>query len=202
MNFNLKPTEIGTYINQFHESINTFGIKAKYLFSENINKDDLLGEYDHVKYTGNNAFDVYIKFQDDSTFNSDDLYSNFGLQMTDTIKIYVSKKTFENLPRIEPQANDLIVVDEMDNIFEITHVERELDGVGFYGGKEKFIGFLLTTHYYKINSDSFDEELSLELDEVPRNETRKETESSNNEKIENEFDMFVDNSEKSPWGQL
>lgn len=196
MNFNLQQTEIDTYSNQFHEAVQMYGIEAKYILAENISEDNILGEHNYQNYTSDNTYDVFVRMENMSNFDGEDIMSGFGIEMTDTVNFLMSKITFENMSR-EPQPNDIVVIPYMDRIFEVTRIEKELEGVGFYGGQTRYVGFKLTAHLYRNDNDTFSTDIDIVDDLTDR--TNEEITLSNDE-IETVANEILDNSEKTPWG--
>jgi len=193
-NQNITTTEIDLFTRAFDEAITMTGIRAKYIKADNISEDKIFGEYDHQQYLAQNANDVYIKFENVQSIDDSMMYSQFGIEMNDNIVIFISKITCDNF-NINPAINDIIYIDFMDKILEVTNVKWELEGTGFYGGQQNHIGFKLTTHYYKNDNDIISTNIPA-LDEIT---TTASTVQSENTNVSTASTNILDNAETSPW---
>jgi len=195
-NQNITTNEISLFTKAFDESIILTGIPVKYIAAENVQEDKIFGEFDHQQYLAANATDVYIKFENVQSIDDSMMYSQFGLEMNDNITLFISKITCDT-NKIIPQINDIIYIDFMDKILEVTNVKWELEGTGFYGGKQNHIGYKLTTHYYKNDNDVISTNIPG-LDEI--NNTSKKVQEENSD-ITNDITTndILDKAETSPW---
>lgn len=142
MNFNLGGTEntSGEYElfrSTTQELINLYGIYSKYIKVDRINQDFVFGEHTHISIDKDKVFEFYmLPGETDNWAGAGDLFSKFGLQNNDSIKMYIG---VENMLEIHPNIVEKIgkgwdfivgnlVVLPNNKIMEITSFEHEVEG--------------------------------------------------------------------------
>jgi hypothetical protein len=115
--------EWSIYNNNSHEFIEMYGIPVLYLQRKEVNYDELFGEDSSSKFDSAVALKMYL--EDFYTFGSD-VFSKFGLQSDDSIKLKIQQEhIISELSGEEPEIGDLIKFEFTDILFEITFIESE-----------------------------------------------------------------------------
>ena len=115
--------EWSIYNNNSHEFIEMYGIPVLYLQRKEVNYDELFGEDSSSKFDSAVALKMYL--EDFYTFGSD-VFSKFGLQSDDSIKLKIQQEhIISELNGEEPEIGDLIKFEFTDILFEITFIESE-----------------------------------------------------------------------------
>ena len=105
------------------EFIEAFGVPVKYLPRTAVKQDDLFGE--DVLSTYSEVVEVQMYLEDHNMFQGEDLFAQFGLEVSDTVKLKVQQDRIRNLLGEEPEVGDLIQFEFSKDLFEITFVEDE-----------------------------------------------------------------------------
>ncbi len=140
-----------------------------------------------------------------------DIYSKFGLQVTDECTIFINKTSFSQSVSAEfPKPSDLVYVTKSQKLFEISHIEDEV-APGFYhfGNKTWYkISCKLFTYNYEIINQSVSAGIpsaiqaldnlieQTETDDLVKVDVKEET--NFNIKLEEIADTFIDDSEDDP----
>jgi len=117
------------------ESIKIMGFDAYYLPMGNVQARDLLYGEDPVKKFENAfAVEMYLSSDPMDYIGQKDIFSKFGLQIKDDVKVLVSRRSFLQritLPNyIRPKEGDLVYVPFLNGtgeLFEITFTEQAKD---------------------------------------------------------------------------
>lgn len=107
------------------EFINQYGVPVKYLPRTAVAEDTLFGE-DGLS-TFDEVIDCKMYLEDHTIFGgSGDMFSQFGLEINDTLKLKIQQNHIVELLSGElPEIGDLIQFNFNNDIFEITFVEDE-----------------------------------------------------------------------------
>lgn len=196
-NFNMSATELSTFSSMFNEAIDLTGEEYYYVLAENVDRDIILGEHNHQKYLEENTYQIQAKMEEREEFTGDKIYSEFGIEIQNNYNFFVSKKTFETIPR-EPQENDLIIPkSNFDKIYEVTRVgleAGEISQTAIYNLND-FVGYKLVTHIYSPDNDI----IETNIEKVDNLNTKQQELEDGNENINNIYDAIIDNTESSPW---
>jgi hypothetical protein len=171
-NFSQKP-EYDLYRKLTHENIQLYGIPCKFIRTTKENKDFIWGEYSHLKIDNDNVFEIHLKLGNDSGWNTQNIYSKFGIMDQDQTDLYISGI---NLALIHPDlANysaqgwdeiigDLIVFPS-GKTMEVTHIEEEVDG------QSNLFAYTDLKNLYKISAKIYinnsDEITQAVIEDVP-----------------------------------
>jgi len=107
------------------EFIEMYGIPVKYLPRTAVAEDSLFGEDGLSTY--DEVIEMKMYLEDNTIFGgSGDIFSGFGLEVTDTMKLKIQQNHIVELLGGEiPQIGDLIQFEFNNDIHEITFVEEE-----------------------------------------------------------------------------
>lgn len=110
------------------ESIQMRGVDLKYIIRDDISDDYLYGESPLAEYTAAIPIEMYI--EDVQNFNGDgDLFSKFGLEMTDKVTLLLSQERFKtellSHDIKEPREGDLVFIPFSDSLYEIKKVKYD-----------------------------------------------------------------------------
>lgn len=146
--------EVNTFLDIFDECVYLYGTDVKYIKIENKNEEPIFGEY--LKKILSNSINIRMFMEELSEFGGQsDLYSKFGLKITDEATLYISKRMIKENYGIVPMVGDLIFLEKASKLFEIQHIEDEAPS-GFYPlGKNFVLKFSLKMYKYdnqEINS--------------------------------------------------
>lgn len=146
--------EVNTFLDIFDECVYLYGTDVKYIKIENKNEEPIFGEY--LKKILSNSINIRMFMEELSEFGGQsDLYSKFGLKITDEATLYISKRMIKENYGIVPMVGDLIFLEKASKLFEIQHIEDEVPS-GFYPlGKNFVLKFSLKMYKYdnqEINS--------------------------------------------------
>lgn len=142
------------------ESIQVYGQDIVYLPRTSVREDEILGEDVLSKYT--NAFTIEMYLQNVQGWNgSNELFSKFGIQMTDNATFVVSRRRWDDsykkfgdanqLP-VRPMEGDLLYFARTRALFEIKFVEH-LDPFLQLG---KFYIYSLQCELYRYSSETIE----------------------------------------------
>ncbi len=117
--------EFDTINDATHEMIQMLGIPIKYLPRTAVDEDTLFGEDGLSSY--DEVIECRMYLEDHTVFGgSGDIFSRFGLEVDDTIKLKIQQNhIIELLNGDLPEVGDLIQFSFNKDLFEITYVEDE-----------------------------------------------------------------------------
>lgn len=159
-----------------NEQLRMYGIDVYYLPRTFLNTDNIIRENILNKFTDHYIIEAYLNNYEGFGPNGDVL-GKFGIQVTDTLNLIISREKFEDFisPIMEanasdyynlttrPREGDLIYFPLNDTIYEIKYVENE---VNFYQ--------LNKLYTYELTCEPFmfeDELLNTTIDEIDNNFT-------------------------------
>jgi hypothetical protein len=125
--------EAFTYNQIYGEITYLYGSDVVFMPRTTNDSEPIFGEYLASKIE--TGYPMRLLPEDVTSWNGgEDLYSKFGLQTQDTVTFNCPKLTFEqvyNITQLYPKAGDLIYYIKGKKLFEIQHVEDEIQP-GFY----------------------------------------------------------------------
>jgi len=207
-------------INQSNEAslYNSISSEFCYLYGNDItflprdvnNAEEIFGEYLAAVFNRGYNLRAFIE-ELEAWGGQGDMYSKFGLQVTDECTIYINKTSFSQAVSADyPKQGDLVYVTKSQKLFEISHIEDEV-APGFYhfGNKTwyKIQCKLFSYNHEEINQSpnvgipaaiqALDDLLEVKDSESEvRIEVKEEI--NNNIPIQLAADDFIDDSEDDP----
>lgn len=178
MNFNFsQQPEYSLNSSLTHEVINLYGVLTKFLVVQKINNDDIVfGDYSHIKTDNSKIFDVYMMPENSDEFDSSGYnFSGFGLVNLDSINLFVSRMSVENIfgsnidltNGIGGIIGNLIILPN-NKIMEITDVEFMTPGVNnLFSYKDAKSAYKLTCKTYnnKLIQELNNSDISVSKDD-------------------------------------
>jgi len=138
------------------EAIEIHGYDVVYIPREKIVRDNLFGEDWLSKFDGGAAYvEMYIASFDG--VEGAEVFSKFGIQKKEKLKLVVSKRKFERamshyMPELfRPREGDLIHILPLKQFFEITFVDSSSSS-HFYQG-DRLYTYTITAEGYQFDSD-------------------------------------------------
>ncbi len=151
-NFNSKP-EQDLYADLINECIKQYGIDAFYLpRSSESSFDMIFGDDPTKKYSASYPVEVYVKNVDN--FEGQELFSKFGLEMTQQMRFIVTTRAFSRtVPSTysRPREGDLVWLTNFQCLFEIKFVNQQHFFYAF--GNTKFYGFELVCEKFRYSNE-------------------------------------------------
>lgn len=124
-NFYNNNQEFDLYNKMSDESIEIFGIQCYYM-PRSVRKTDMLfGEDVGSYFTSDTTFEITMYLEDGLSFGTDELYSKFGLNVTNEVSLFVQQDRIRNLIGDEPFFGDLIYIPMFNRLFEVTNPEEK-----------------------------------------------------------------------------
>lgn len=118
--------EASLYNSIYNEFTWHYGTDVVFVEKAVYESEPVFGEFIAKVYNRGTPMRLFIE-QVDGWAGGGDLYSRFGIQITDECTIYCPKITFEQyLPGLYPKYGDLIYVPKSRKLFEVKHIEDEL----------------------------------------------------------------------------
>jgi hypothetical protein len=133
-NLNNKSNEYRLYRNQSKELIDMYGVQMEYFKVTHKNKNVTFAEYEY-RETTNDVHKIMMYPENLETFdNAGDLFSKFGMQISDSVNLIVSTETFKYIYDITDFKNSFkavgdIIKTQRGKLFEVTGVEDEVPGL-------------------------------------------------------------------------
>lgn len=122
-------------------------------------QEQIFGEFLASKFT--NGFKIRMFIEENEAWGGQgDIYSKFGLQVTDECTLHTNKDTFFNSTASGyPKQGDIVYIEKTKKLFEVSHVEDETNPSFYLFGN--LTGFkisckLFTYNHEEINQDSID----------------------------------------------
>jgi len=177
MNFNItnKP-EYSLYARQTDELIRLYGINVILLLTEKINYDStVFGDYSAIKTNSKDVFSVPMLPENADEFDHLDInFTEYGMRNTETINLFVSRKSIENIfnsisKNVEPikeLQNNLIILPN-SRVMEITDIQFMVPGIN------NLFTNANTKNVYRLTLKTYEVKLSDDLSslDVPNSET-------------------------------
>jgi hypothetical protein len=154
------------------EMINLYGIKTKFLVTEQQNIDyEIFGDFSHLKTDNSKIFDIYMLPENSEDWESGGYnFNEFGLSNFENVVLFVAKSSFDTIfPNDFKLILGCLVVLPNQKIMEITDVDPVVPGINnlFTQNDAKSV-FKLTLIPYNIKliNELDNEDISTD-DEVP-----------------------------------
>ena len=131
-----QANEANTYDNVAREFQHLHGSDIVFMPRELGKTENIFGEYLASKISKGIPMRVFIE-ENEAWSGGGDMYSRFGLQVTDECTIHTNKTSWLQATTppsgepIYPKQNDLIFINKTQKLFEIQHIEDEISP-GFY----------------------------------------------------------------------
>lgn len=122
----------------------------------NVNKEETtFGEY--LSATFEKGFPVRMFIEEVEAWSGNgDMYSKFGLQVTDECTLYINKTSFNNATSgVFPKQGDLMYVHKSQKLFEISHVEDEVQPAFYLLGNR--MGYKIQCKLFMYNHQTFNQ---------------------------------------------
>jgi len=162
LNLSRKP-EVELNSNLIKEMIEMYGIPAKFLYVDKINKDEVFLDFSHFevneeKINNNYSKEIYIYPENPEDWEGDKIYNSFGFYNQYTQHVFISTDTILKLfPDFNTDngrsklINNLIIVPS-GTILEITNAEVYEPGINnLWGFGDKISTFKLSLKIYDQN---------------------------------------------------
>lgn len=185
------------------EIIQMAGHDFSYIPRTIVSEDEIFGEDSSSTFDSYETIEMYIDSVDGFE-GEGDILSSFGLQISDTAKLVVSKTRFEEIysgnPDIErPREGDLIYFPLTKGLFEINFVEDENP---FYQAS-KLYSYVLTVELFDYSHEDLNTgitEVDDLNDEFLNNDDSVNDPYADNTIFDTEGDLISDFTENDPFG--
>jgi hypothetical protein len=175
-----QANEANTFDNIMCEANNLYGHDVVYIEREVGTAEPIFGEYLASKLTTGTPLRMYLEENQGWGGNATDMYSKFGLQVTDEATFHCPITTFSkakddyyinstipstgyNLGSFAPKMGDLIYFVKGNKLFEIQHIENEATpGFYAYGNRNAYV-FKCKTYTYDSMEVMQDETIPTEV---------------------------------------
>jgi hypothetical protein len=157
--------------------------------------ESVFGEFMAKVYTRGTPMRLFIE-QVDGWGGQGDIYSKFGIQITDECTVYCPKITFEqHLVGLCPKYGDLIYVPKSRKLFEIKHIEDELPPTFYLLGNRA--GYVMSCkafvydHSEVLDSDGMPEEVAALDNLILDLQNNPKYDEINSKELANQNDKFT-----------
>lgn len=148
------------------EVIDTYGIKIKFLKTEKINIDNVLGDFSHMKTDKDKIFEMFALPENSESFDNTNYgFDSFGFLDFDNINLFVAKDDFNDICELKDIVSNLIVLPN-NKVMEITNCEYMVPGINnlfTYNDSKSVYKLSCKPHEFKLVSEVKDEHLINEL---------------------------------------
>jgi hypothetical protein len=185
--------EVKTLEGIYEESTYLFGTDVVYVKRTLAQEEPVFGEF--LSKVAEEGVDMRLFVEQVEQFDGADMYSKFGLTLSDEMSVYGPKVTFEDAG-ILPKPQDLVLHVPSNKLFEITHVADDREGAAFYPLGDNFsykLSCKIYAHDYSETEDATNIPEIIELDAV-----NDEDIALNNTEIQTEGAAFIDTDESDP----
>ena len=164
-NYNDKP-EYNLASNMTDEVIKLYGVPVKFLVTEKVNKDDLFGDFSHLKTDSKNIFEIYgLPETSDMWDNMGGNFTEYGLMNIETTNLFVHINSLEFID-FDAKGFDSIlgnlIITPSNRILEITDFQFEVPGLNnlfMYKNDKNVFKLSLRTYQHKIINEVKGEDL-------------------------------------------
>lgn len=226
MNFNYtKKNEYALNNSLVTEMINLYGVPTKLLIVEEINQDNVFGDYSHLKTNNSDIYEMYMLPEQSEDWETDAFEMGSGYMTNfDNITLFVAKSNFDNILEVNEITGNLLVFPN-NKIMEITYTDATTPGINnlFTESDAKTV-YKLTCKPYavKLTDELNTEDISVDesnyetlddyFQELLNDETIQDDEAEVVEYVETVQTIdnvdttvkepFLDNSEDDVWGKF
>mgnify|MGYP003592757544 CR=1 FL=1 len=212
--------EANTYNNIYSEFAYLYGSDIIFLPREVNKEETTFGEY--LAATIERGFQMRLFIEETQAWSGNgDMYSKFGLQITDECTLYSNKLTFSQATSSDiiptglyPKQGDLIYIVKSQKLFQISHIEDEISPTFYLLGNRAGYKIQCRLFTYQHEAISQDPESGIPeaiqaldnlLDNIITPEatavTLEEKEFvNNNQPIQTSANPIIDTSEQDPLG--
>ncbi len=181
------------------EAIQQKGFEVNYIPREIVNYDEILGEGETYSFANNYIIEMYLENTENWGGNGD-IFSKFGIQITDEATFIVSKSRFSTEltgVRTVPREGDLIYLPFSQSFLQIKKMEYDSQ---FWPQGQNYI-WELKTELFSFSGEDFDTGNTMiqqEISKFPVSNTEMFM-PHDNEQIDIEKDLYIDFSEDNPY---
>lgn len=122
--------EASLYDSVFSEFIWLYGSDVVWLNKDVRKQENIFGDYLAAVIDKGYPMRMFIE-EMEAWGGSGDIYSKFGLQVTDECTLFINKTSFFNASNGYPKPGDLVYITKAQKLFEVQHIEDE-SAPGFY----------------------------------------------------------------------
>lgn len=155
-NYNNQP-EYNLSSNMTDEVIKLYGVPVKFLVTEKVNKDDLFGDFSHLKTDSSKIFEIYgMPETSDSWDNISTNFSDFGLMNMESTNLFVHINSLEFLDFTKKGFDSVLgnlVITPSNRILEVVDFQFEVPGLNnlfMYKNDKNVFKLSLKTYQHKI----------------------------------------------------
>lgn len=185
--------EVDTIQGIYEEATYLYGTDLVYVKRTLSQEEPIFGEF--LSKVSTEGVPIRLFVEQVEQFDGGDMYSKFGLQLSDEMTVYGPKITFQDA-EILPKPQDLILHVPSQKLFEITHVVDDREGAAFYPMGRNF-SYKLTckiySHDYSETADVINVPEIANLDLV-----NDEDFDLQNQEVQDSGSTFIDTTENDP----
>jgi hypothetical protein len=181
------------------ESIKQKGFDVNYLPREIVNYDEILGEGETYTFSNNYVIEMYME-NVEQWGGTGDMFSKFGLQITDEATLVVSKSRFITVMdgiRTMPHEGDLIYLSFSQSFLQIKKMEYDSS---FWPQGQNYV-WQLKTELFSFSGEEFatgNTTIQNEIARYPVSNTEMFM-PTDNEELDAEELLYTNNDENNPY---
>lgn len=181
------------------ESIKQKGVDINYIPREIVNYDEILGEGETYTFANNYIIEMYME-NFENWGGAGDIFSKFGVQITDEATLVVSKSRFKEVLsgiRTMPHEGDLLYLPFSQSFLQIKKMEYDSE---FWPQGQNYV-WQLKTELFSYSGEDFEtgnNVIQSEISRYPVSNTDMFMPTDNDE-LDIEGPTFVDLSENNPY---
>lgn len=124
-----------------------------------VNKEETtFGEYLSAVFNRGIPLRMYVE-EVEAWSGNGDMYSKFGLQVTDECTLYINKSLFSSATTgLFPKQGDLFYINKSQKLFEISHIEDEVQPAFYLLGNRA--GYKFSCKLFAYTHETFDKDIS------------------------------------------
>jgi hypothetical protein len=181
------------------ESIKQKGFDVNYLPREIVNYDEILGEGETYTFANNYVIEMYME-NVENWGGTGDMFSKFGLQITDEATLVVSKSRFMTVMdgiRTMPHEGDLIYLSFSQSFLQIKKMEYDSS---FWPQGQNYV-WQLKTELFSFSGEEFATGNTTIQNEIARYPVSANTSfmPDDSDELSLELPLYVDFSENNPY---
>lgn len=200
------------YDNILSEFIYLHGSDVVWLHNEVNKAEPIFGEYLAAEIDRGYPMRMFVE-ETEAWGGSGDMYSKFGLQVTDECTLHINRTSFLNASASAyPKQSDLVYINKTQKLFEVSHVEDETTpGFYLFGNRT---GYKISCKLYSYDHKKINQSVSAGIPEAIQaldglledTKTTDQVTLDNKEQnnivipIRNEASNILDTSESDPLG--
>lgn len=156
--------EATLFNNAYSEFVWLYGSDVVWLNREVGKEESVFGEYLSAVFNKGTPMRMFIE-EMEAWGGTGDIFSKFGLQVTDECTLYINKTSFYNASSSGyPKQGDLVYVNKAQKLFEVSHIEDE-SAPGFYlfGNRT---GYKISCKLFSYNHEVINQSVSSGIPEA------------------------------------